>query len=40
VLTRRIDWYALFESLRRSSAAPQANPQPDPRATATAEIGA
>jgi inner membrane protein len=40
VLTRRIDWYALFDGLRRSSAAPQANPQPDPRATATAEIGA
>jgi inner membrane protein len=36
VLTRRIDWYALFDGLRRGSAAPQ----PDPRATPAAEIGA
>jgi inner membrane protein len=36
VLTRRIDWYALFDGLRRSSAAPQ----PDPRAAAAAEMGA
>lgn len=44
VLTRRIDWYALFDSLRRANPAPQM-PAPlsgpaDPRATATAEIGA
>ena len=40
VLTRRIDWYALFDSLRRANPAQQPDPQPDPRATATAEIGA
>jgi len=36
VLTRRIDWYALFDGLRRSSAAQR----PDPRATAEGQIGA
>jgi inner membrane protein len=40
VLTRRIDWYALFDGLRRTNSAPLAPPQPDPRATAAAEIGA
>lgn len=44
VLTRRIDWYALFDNLRRANPAPHATaqpaPQPDPRATATGEIGA
>ena len=44
VLTRRIDWYALFDSLRRpnpaSPAASEPAPQADPRATATGEIGA
>ena len=36
VLTRRIDWYALFDGLRRGSVAPQ----PDPQATAAAEARA
>ena len=44
VLTRRIDWYALFDNLRRASPATQPHagptPQPDPRATATGELGA
>jgi inner membrane protein len=44
VLTRRIDWYALFDNLRRANPAtpPPSAPiqQPDPRATATGELGA
>ena len=40
VLTRRIDWYALFDGLRRTNSAPPAPAQPDPRATAEGKIGA
>jgi inner membrane protein len=36
VLTRRIDWYAFFDGLRRGNLPPQ----PEPRTTAAAEIGA